>query len=190
MPGAYVDIDGTVLDFHEGLRRRLAELGHTFIPENCLDYNFNGEIGCDKEIIFNLFKNDEELYNQLPFLDGSKEAIALLLEHCGTVYGYTASVENENIFSQREKFVEELGMTPMVYVGRKPVIDTADALFDDCLGVHKCWVRANSKAKLYLINQVHNQVTEENKDDPVWQHVIRCNSLLEAVQMYLKDKKK
>ena len=187
MPNVCVDIDGTVLDFHEGLRRRLAELGHTFIPENCLDYDFNGEIGCDKQVIFDLFKTDEELYYQLPFLDESREAVALLLEQGDTVYGYTASVENKNIFNHRERFVEELGMIPRVYVGRKPVMD-ADALFDDCLGVHKCWVRANSKAKLYLINQVHNQVTEENKDDPIWQHVIRCNSLMDAVQMYLKNK--
>lgn len=187
MSSVCVDIDGTVLDFHEGLKIRLAELGHTYYPERCTDYHFHGDIGCDREIIYNLF-TDEELYHKLPFFKTSKEAISLLLAKCDTVYGYTASVANQNIFQQREELVRELGMEPKVFVGKKPVMDSADALFDDCLGVHRCWVQAKSKAKLYLIDQTHNQITEENKNDPIWQSVIRCNSLLDAVQKYLKDK--
>lgn len=184
MPKVCVDIDGTVLDFHEGLRIRLAELGHTFIPENCVDYGFNGNIGCDKSIIFDLF-TDEELYHRLPFLKDAKDAVKLLLEECDAVYGYTASVKHEAIFREREAFVKELGMIPDVYVERKPVIVDADALFDDCLGVHRCWANANSNAKLYLINQYHNQMTEENRDDPIWKRVIRCDSLMDAVKKYL-----
>jgi 5'(3')-deoxyribonucleotidase len=182
-----VDIDGTTMDFHKALQIRLRELGHTYYPERCIDYNFNGDIGCDRNLIFDLF-DDEELYRRLPFYENAKKAISMLLEQCDTVYGYTASVAAENIFNQRKELVEELGMIPRVFVNKKPVMEDADALFDDCLGVHRCWVNAGSHAKLYLINQQHNQMTEENKDDPIWNSVIRCNSLFEAVQMYLRDK--
>lgn len=181
-----VDFDGTVLDFHQGLKRRLAQLGHDYHPEKCIDYNFNGDIGCDRALIYKLF-TDVELYRQLPFFVDSEAAISMLLERCNTVYGYTASVAEPTIFKERTELVEKLGMTPKVFVGKKPVMD-ADALFDDCLGVHRCWVNAGSKAKLYLIAAPHNQVTEENKDDPIWEHVIRCDSLFEAVQMYLASR--
>lgn len=181
---AAVDIDGTAYNFHGAVKAYLEEMGHTFYPEKCIDYHFNGDIGCDKQLIYDSF-DKKELYDKLKAYEGSIEAINLLRQH-GTVYGYTASVAEPSIFNQRVKLVEELGMIPKVFVKHKPVID-ADALFDDCLGVHRCWIAANSNAKLYLIDQPHNRVTEENKDDPIWQRVIRCNSLLEAVQLYLSD---
>lgn len=181
---AAVDIDGTAYNFHGAVKAYLEEMGHTFYPEKCIDYHFNGDIGCDKQLIYDSF-DKKELYDKLKAYEGSIEAINLLRQH-GTVYGYTASVAEPSIFNQRVKLVEELGMIPKVFVKHKPVID-ADALFDDCLGVHRCWIAANSNAKLYLIDQPHNRMTEENKDDPIWQRVIRCNSLLEAVQLYLSD---
>ena len=150
--------------------------------------HFDGEIGCDKQVIYDAFK-DAELYRKLPFYDGAKKALSLLVERVDTVYGYTASVDSETIFNERKELVEKLGLIPKVFVDKKPVMD-ADALFDDCIGVHRCWVAANSKAKLYLINQNHNQVTDENRNDPIWDSVIRCDSLLEAVEMFLEDKKK
>ena len=179
-----LDVDGTSFNFPGAVKAYLAERGYTFHPENCTDYHFHGDIGCDRQLIYDSF-DKKELYDKLKPYEGAIEAINLLKQHT-TVYGYTASVADPTIFNQRVKLVEDLGMIPKVFVKHKPVID-ADVLFDDCLGVHRCWVEANSKAKLYLINQPHNQMTEENKDDPIWQHVIRCNSLLEAVQMYLKD---
>jgi 5'(3')-deoxyribonucleotidase len=178
-----VDVDSVILNFYEALRRRLADKGITFYPERSIDYSFNGDIGCPKDAIFATF-NEPQLYEYLQFLDGAEEAIALLHKHCN-VHSYTASVPHEEIYNKRVHFVESLGMVPNVYVGKKPVIYDADALFDDCLDVHRAWIEGNSTAKLYLINAYSNQVRPENADDPIWDKVIRCDSLLDAVKKYI-----
>ncbi len=178
-----VDVDNTILAFHDGLKIFLAEKGVTFYPEKCIDYDFNGEVGCDKSIIFDSLK-DPRLYELLPFLEDAEAAVRLLTEHCD-VQAYTCPHANPEIFRQRTAFVESLGMTPNVFAGKKPVFEDVDALFDDCVGVHKTWMRANSRAKLYLINSYNNLVREENKDDPIWERVIRCDSLMDAVRKYL-----
>ena len=181
-----VDIDNTVLAYHEGLRRFLAEKGITFYPEKCIDYDFNGDVGCDRSIIFASMK-DPRLYDMLPFLQDAEAAVQLLKKHCD-VHAYTCAPSNQEILNKRIAFVKTLGITPNVFVDKKPVVADADALFDDCVGVHKTWMRANSNAKLYLINAYNNQVREENKDDPIWDRVIRCDSLMDAVKKYLNMK--
>lgn len=181
-----VDFDGTVLDFHEGIRRRLAGDGITYYPHKVVDYNFKGDIGCTPEQIFKVM-DDPALYGMLPFFENAEKALELLVASGDTVYGYTATVDNPDIEAGRIRLVESLHMTPKVFKGRKPPME-ADALFDDCLGVHRTWVNAGTTARLYLIDAPHNQMREENKDDPIWRHVVRFPNLYEAVKDYLKNR--
>lgn len=181
-----LDIDGVVLNLVEGVRILLERDGITFYPENVVTYNFNGDIGCEKTKVYAKF-NDPELYKVMPFMDSSKEAVDLLKRHCD-VYVYTAATNNPEVIKMRKQFINKLGLKGQVYIDRKPVLDGFDALFDDCLGVHKTWIEDGANIKHFLINATYNQKIEANASyDQIWDQLIRCDNLMDAVQKYIKQ---
>lgn len=181
-----LDIDGVVLNLLEGLKIYLSKQNITFYPENVITYNFGGNIGCSKGVIYNAFQ-DIDFYRNIPFINGSVEAIDRLKQKV-IVQAYTTVVDIPEIYQLRSSLCKELGLEGVPYLGNKPVVSDADAVFDDCLGVHKDWIKDNSSAKQYLIDAPYNQKIKENElSFPHWNNVIRCKNLSEAVDLYLKE---
>lgn len=181
-----LDIDGVVLNMSEGLKIYLRKQNIDFHPENVITYNFGGDIGCSKSAVYNVFRNID-FYRNIPFIDGSVEAINRLKQKV-IVQAYTTVVDVPEIYQLRSSLCKELGLVGMPYIGNKPVISDIDAIFDDCLGVHKDWIRNNSSAKQYLIDAPYNQKIKENElSFTHWNNVIRCKNLAEAVDLYLKE---
>ena len=179
-----LDIDGVVLDFNKGLQDYLKQKGYDFKPEECTDYNYrNVKLDFDASIIYDAMK-DINLYNCMTIKPRALEAIDLLKRHC-KVYGYTASVDVPEIIDKRSRLLSDLGIDGRVIVGDKPVIPNVDALFDDCLDVHRVWFKAKTKTKQYLINAPYNQL-DESKDFDLATVIMRSTDLYSAVNDFLQ----
>lgn len=180
---ALVDIDNTVVDMCGALRDYLALQGYTFIPENCIRYNFDGDVGVDKSIIFPTLKKPE-MFELLQIYDGVVEAIDLLKEHCRVV-AYTGTPDYSTLRKQRAILCDNLGFDEiMMFDYKKPVFNEVDVIFDDCLDVHKDWF-LNANVTQYLINQPYNQEIHNDYSSSFWKKVIRCENFKEGVLHYL-----
>lgn len=181
-----LDIDGVVLNLLEGLKIYLSKKGITFYPENVITYNFGGDIGCDKKVIYKAF-SDVNFYSNLEFFDGAVEAIKKLRSKV-IIQTYTTVSDIPEIYALRENLCKSLGLVGLPFTKNKPVINDIDAVFDDCLSVHKDWIENNSSAKLYLIDASYNQKVKENESSfHYWADITRCKNLNEAVDLYLKE---
>jgi 5'(3')-deoxyribonucleotidase len=178
-----MDMDGTVLDFNGRVKSYLADRGIPFNPDECFTYDYScyGKEIADK--IKHEVMRDIEFYEKLGYFEGAYEAIQRLSNHV-TIQAYTGSVNVPEIFEKRQSLCKSLGfVADGVYIdGKKPVFLEADALFDDNIDVFKQWIGKNKQAKLYLIDAPYNQ---QDDNDDVWNHVIRCKNLSEAVDLYI-----
>ena len=179
-----IDCDGVLIDFCGGIKQYLNDKNIEFNPENLISYSFKGDIGCDRSEVFKAIK-DENLY---PYLKAySDVSTGLLMLTCNDIEtrAYTGSIDNQKALALRNDFIRKFNLdSGSIYIGKKPVILEADALFDDNLDVHKDWIEAGYTGKLYLID--HNYNSEKNNPDyPYFDRLIRCENFNNAVERYL-----
>jgi hypothetical protein len=179
-----VDIDGVIVNLMQGLHLLLKEQGLDFDPAMVSKFNFDyPELGFPREIIYNSFEN-KRLYELAPLHSGVEDAISKLRDFIN-IRAYTGSLGDEEICQKRQHLCNSFGMFGSVYYRKnKPTIFNADALFDDCLGVHKQWIEDGSNALLFLIDQPYNQ--EYNNEGIDWSRIIRCKDFADAVDKYIE----
>lgn len=178
-----IDIDGVILNMLDSIKDYLNEKGITFIPKNVVKYNFSGDIGCSRDYVFEALSNPKVFKQQKPYKGVLDSIIKLQRSHIQT-NAYT-TVSSNDIYKIRKDFCNQLNLSGDVYIGDKPVLLEADALFDDCLDEHKKWIEAGYTGKLYLIDAPYNQ-EYYNKDFLYFDKVIRCLDFNDAVSRYLK----
>lgn len=180
-----VDVDGVLLDFNDNLARYLKDTRNIdFDPAKCIDYDYKYDLGFDRQIIYDCFK-EPEFYKGLRTKEGVVPALKKLQLFFRTK-AYTGSVNNDIIINRRRQVCKTFGLYGEPFIGERKLTDFgAIALFDDCLGVHKQWIEEGSKAKLFLIDAPYNQKTEENKSSLDWSRIIRCKNFEDAVNKFL-----
>lgn len=182
-----VDIDGVVLNLMQGIHLYLKPLGYNFDIDHIEAYNFKyNSLGFDRKIIFNAL-NDVKSFELAPFYDGAVEAVQKLQRFVKTK-SYTKISEIPEIYDRRKNLLDFLKLEgePITSL-QKPVDFSVDALFDDCLDVHKQWIEQGSKAKLFLIDRPYNQKTNANKGSLDWSRIVRCKNFEEAVDFYISS---
>lgn len=183
-----VDIDGVILDLMQGLKLDLKPLGYDLDIDGIKAYNFKYDtLGFDRQIVFHAFENIK-CFELAPFYSGAVTALEKLQCYAKTK-AYTKSSDKPDIYMERKKLIHKLKLSgePITDV-KKPTDLSADALFDDCLEVHKQWIEDGSTAKLYLIDRPYNQRTPENENIINWTRITRCKSFEEAVELYTSRK--
>lgn len=182
-----VDIDGVVLNLMQGIHLYLEPLGYNFDIDHIEAYNFKYDsLGFDRKVIFDAINNVKS-FELAPFYDGAVEAVQKL-QYFVKTKSYTKISEIPEIYSRRKNLLNFLKLEgkPITSV-QKPVDFSADALFDDCLDVHKQWIEQGSKAKLFLIDRPYNQKTNENMGSLDWSRIVRCKNFEEAVDFYISS---
>lgn len=182
-----VDIDGVVLNLMQGIHLYLEPLGYNFDIDHIEAYNFKYDsLGFDRKIIFDAINNVKS-FELAPFYDGAVEAVQKL-QYFVKTKSYTKISEIPEIYNRRKNLLNFLKLegNPITLL-QKPVDFSADALFDDCLDVHKQWIEQGSKAKLFLIDRPYNQKTNENKGSLDWSRIVRCKNFEEAVDFYISS---
>lgn len=182
-----VDIDGVVLNLMQGIHLYLEPLGYNFDIDHIEAYNFKYDsLGFDRKIIFDAINNVKS-FELAPFYDGAVEAVQKL-QYFVKTKSYTKISEIPEIYNRRKNLLNFLKLegNPITLL-QKPVDFSADALFDDCLDVHKQWIEQGSKAKLFLIDRPYNQKTNKNKGSLDWSRIVRCKNFEEAVDFYISS---
>lgn len=182
-----VDIDGVVLNLMQGIHLYLEPLGYNFDIDHIEAYNFKYDsLGFDRKVIFDAINNVKS-FELAPFYDGAVEAVQKL-QYFVKTKSYTKISEIPEIYNRRKNLLNFLKLEgkPITSV-QKPVDFSADALFDDCLDVHKQWIEQGSKAKLFLIDRPYNQKTNENMGSLDWSRIVRCKNFEEAVDFYISS---
>lgn len=182
-----VDIDGVVLNLMQGIHLYLEPLGYNFDIDHIEAYNFKYDsLGFDRKVIFDAINNVKS-FELAPFYDGAVEALQKL-QYFVKTKSYTKISEIPEIYDRRKNLLNFLKLEgkPITSV-QKPVDFSADALFDDCLDVHKQWIEQGSKAKLFLIDRPYNQKTNENMGSLDWSRIVRCKNFEEAVDFYISS---
>ena len=174
-----VDCDGVLLNMLEAIKEYLEKRGKPFYPNNVIRYNFEGDIGCKKSDVFNSLY-DIELYKTQELYSNAMLALNKLFYSSIDVRAYTSSVNVKSIINYKACMFNRKYMMSR--------IKEADALFDDCLGVHKDWIDAGYKGTLYLIDAPYNS-EKHNKDFPYFNRVIRCKDFNDAVNKYVEKLK-
>lgn len=184
---AYIDIDGVVLDTQQGFEDYFKARGITYLKENCTRYNFSGNTELKGYPMGKVF-SDIGFWRSLKVFDGVSEAIQLLKSSGYAVDAYTlvSSKASSDIINERCKVLAELGLSGNVHLGDfKPVFDDADLLIEDCAETVAGWLRAGSKAEIYLVDYPYNRDLHSIAGDVNWGRVMRCSSMLDAVQRHL-----
>lgn len=182
-----VDVDGVVLNLMQGIHLYLEPLGYNFDIDHIEAYNFKYDsLGFDRKVIFDAINNVKS-FELAPFYDGAVEAVQKL-QYFVKTKSYTKISEIPEIYNRRKNLLNFLKLEgkPITSV-QKPVDFSADALFDDCLDVHKQWIEQGSKAKLFLIDRPYNQKTNENMGSLDWSRIVRCKNFEEAVDFYISS---
>lgn len=182
-----VDIDGVVLNLMQGIHLYLEPLGYNFDIDHIEAYNFKYDsLGFDRKVIFDAINNVKS-FELAPFYDGAVEAVQKL-QYFVKTKSYTKISEIPEIYNRRKNLLNFLKLEGKpITSAQKPVDFSADALFDDCLDVHKQWIEQGSKAKLFLIDRPYNQKTNENKGSLDWSRIVRCKNFEEAVDFYISS---
>ena len=182
-----VDIDGVVLNLMQGIHLYLEPLGYNFDIDHIEAYNFKYDsLGFDRKVIFDAINNIKS-FELAPFYDGAVEAVQKL-QYFVKTKSYTKISEIPEIYNRRKNLLNFLKLEGKpITSAQKPVDFSADALFDDCLDVHKQWIEQGSKAKLFLIDRPYNQKTNENKGSLDWSRIVRCKNFEEAVDFYISS---
>lgn len=182
-----VDIDGVVLNLMQGIHLYLEPLGYNFDIDHIEAYNFKYDsLGFDRKVIFDAINNVKS-FELAPFYDGAVEALQKL-QYFVKTKSYTKISEIPEIYDRRKNLLDFLKLEgePITSL-QKPVDFSVDALFDDCLDVHKQWIEQGSKAKLFLIDRPYNQKTNENMGSLDWSRIVRCKNFEEAVDFYISS---
>lgn len=182
-----VDIDGVVLNLMQGIHLYLEPLGYNFDIDHIEAYNFKYDsLGFDRKVIFDAINNVKS-FELAPFYNGAVEAVQKL-QYFVKTKSYTKISEIPEIYNRRKNLLNFLKLEGKpITSAQKPVDFSADALFDDCLDVHKQWIEQGSKAKLFLIDRPYNQKTNENKGSLDWSRIVRCKNFEEAVDFYISS---
>lgn len=182
-----VDIDGVVLNLMQGIHLYLEPLGYNFDIDHIEAYNFKYDsLGFDRKVIFDAINNVKS-FELAPFYDGAVEAVQKL-QYFVKTKSYTKISEIPEIYNRRKNLLNFLKLEGKpITSAQKPVDFSADALFDDCLDVHKQWIEQGSKAKLFLIDRPYNQKTNGNKGSLDWSRIVRCKNFEEAVDFYISS---
>lgn len=182
-----VDIDGVVLNLMQGIHLYLEPLGYNFDIDHIEAYNFKYDsLGFDRKVIFDAINNVKS-FELAPFYDGAVEAVQKL-QYFVKTKSYTKISEIPEIYNRRKNLLNFLKLEGKpITSAQKPVDFSADALFDDCLDVHKQWIEQGSKAKLFLIDRPYNQKTNESKGSLDWSRIVRCKNFEEAVDFYISS---
>lgn len=182
-----VDIDGVVLNLMQGIHLYLEPLGYNFDIDHIEAYNFKYDsLGFDRKVIFDAINNVKS-FELAPFYDGAVEALQKL-QYFVKTKSYTKISEIPEIYDRRKNLLNFLKLEgePITSL-QKPVDFSVDALFDDCLDVHKQWIEQGSKAKLFLIDRPYNQKINANKGSLDWSRIVRCKNFEEAVDFYISS---
>ena len=179
-----VDVDGTLLDFQGALKSYFSDKGIDYKSEKVTSYNFDGKIGCKKKDVYAAI-NETEFYKHLKEFNNAITALDKLQDAEVTTLAYTASVVNSEIYKKKCCFINRHHMPGIPYIGKKPVIKDAAALFDDCLEIHKEWIEQGYEGKLYLIDAPYNRECNNKNIDIQWEKIIRCDSFADAVNDFL-----
>ena len=182
-----VDIDGVVLNLMQGIHLYLEPLGYNFDIDHIEAYNFKYDsLGFDRKVIFDAINNVKS-FELAPFYDGAVEALQKL-QYFVKTKSYTKISEIPEIYDRRKNLLDFLKLEgePITSL-QKPVDFSVDALFDDCLDVHKQWIEQGSKAKLFLIDRPYNQKINANKGSLDWSRIVRCKNFEEAVDFYISS---
>lgn len=188
---ALLDFDGVILDFPNALKDYLATKCINFKPENIESYNFNGDIGCTKKVVYEAI-NDAKLYSYLDFYEGAYLALEKLKSFVKVV-AYTSVSSADGLSNLRNALISGLDLEGFAYIGghNKKIeaisdYDNADvdAVFEDCLETLEAWC-SKPNVKLFLIKQTYNCKTDENKSSPLWDRVVICENFVDAVDKYI-----
>lgn len=181
-PLVYCDIDGVILNFTDGIKKYLKQTkGVDFYPENITTYSFDGNIGCDRQLIFDCF-DKPEVYELADLYEGIDKELMRKFAEYYDVHCYTTVVKNKEVYRRRYELCRSLSMVGYPFwQTRKPVLSDAEngretILIEDCLGVIEDWYVSGSKATFYLIDRPYNRITEDNKNKEVWKRIIRVKS--------------
>lgn len=185
MKKVLLDFDGVVYDMLDALKTVLAKQNIQFNPQNMTSYNFDGDIGCNKQDIYKQFSNVAVFKAQRMY--PLAETAVYMLKSIVNVEAYTGTSKNELIIKERQRQIDKLGVvgTPLTYedasIGNKKALIGYDALFEDSVQTMKNWF--DTDTKLFLIK--HNYNIEEAlkyKD-----RLIICEDLFDAVSRYAKE---
>ena len=183
---ALVDVDGVILNFQEGIRSVLSEKGIIFNIDAVRTYDYEGDVGCDRKLIFNEFRNPK-VYETAPYLP--KAILGLMrLNSVATTHAYTGSVPDIQIVGMREALCNKLPFDAYtIFTGEHKGIklseddtinDTLkpDVVFDDCPAVINMWCETDIPY-VYVIDAPYNKECEGR--------CIRANNFYEAVLDYI-----
>ena len=184
---ALIDVDATLVHFHEALRMLLATKGYKYDWRKLTDYHGVSAdlIGVDWKIAREGMQTPR-MYedDMLHKYKGVDEGLALLRQHAST-NGYTGSENNKTIYDKRFEFCKANQLIPNVFIGSKPVIQGFDVLFDDNPYVISNWLDAgNENMRFYMIEQPYNiHIPLVNK----WSRVQRVKSFYHGVKQFIRD---
>ena len=176
-PKVMIDLLGVVLDMLGALGPYLKEkAGVVLDPARVTDYDFDCDLGFDRQLIFSAFK-DHELHKSIGTYEKVEDALRLLQTRCHPK-AYTGVVDKPEIVSITNAVIRNLGLSGSALTYKKPTIYDAHVLFDDCVAVHRQFQRDGFGGLQYLIDRPYNQ---QKAYDPVWDKVIRVSSLYDGV---------
>lgn len=178
-----LDFDGVILDMLSSLEKILDNMGYRFIKENVATYNFNGEIGVPKEVVYK-WLNSEECFLGETFYPRARQAIEDL-KQVANIHAYTMVPDNEVILQFRNNMIGELGLRGKCYTVPKDVPKSldVDAVFEDCIETLELFV-PYTDVKKYIINQTYNQKSSKPYSG-LWGWEIRADDFYDAVQKYI-----
>ena len=154
-PIVYVDIDGTILQLNESIRKYLESKGIHFHPELQTSYDYTGNIGCNKNDIYACFSK-LEIYKNAPLYYKAKEAIHILNKYAD-VYAWSHITPLPELKEERLKLCKQLSIKPLLFEfpkEDKKITDNVAAVFDDSPKNLEKWFNTNTD--LYLIRQPYN----------------------------------
>ena len=149
---ALVDMDGVCTD----LLGRIEMIYPSFRKENVETYDFHGDIGVERSLIFDLFKK-EWFFNGMQYYPGVESACKKLESVCDA-YVYTTVPNNEAIVDIRSQQARALGLDGDVFVADKPVLKGYTVLFEDCIdNINQYLSSKDDSTFIYLIDHTYNK---------------------------------
>ena len=174
MRKALIDIDGVVLDMLGALKERIPE----FKPENVETFDFGGNIGCSRDVVYQALRNIET-YRKERLYAASFEALSALKSAGVVCYGYTSMPEDAELLGYRNFVLRWLELKGSCFVDEKPLLHGYDALFEDCPSVIQKYYNMPDM-HIYLIDHTYN------RNETFCGNVIRRDNFFDAVVDYLK----
>ena len=181
-----LDVDGVILNTLACLRLELLKNGYTFYPEKVTDYDFNCDMGCDRDVVFDYLKNVETFKHRAVY-DGVPVAISYLKKKGFDLIGWTSmDVKYTALVSERVSFMNTFGITCHISPTNteksfNAVKDTI-AVFEDSPKSVEHLLNNGYAGRIYLVNHPYNQdvVCDGEK-------VIRVRDLFEGVSILCSE---